>query len=110
MHTSSKAILEKLYDFNHQLENWEIKPYAPKSHKTRSLHDWGSGLACRSLQAIYAIVFICLLQSDKVLKICWEHIVYKATPEPQYVLTLPFWKTHQDGSTFLLYLQPHLHS
>ncbi len=90
-------MLERLYDFNHQEENWEIKAYAPKSRKAKDLHEWGGGMARRALQAIYTIAFLCLLRSDEVLKIRREHVVYEAGPVPHLVLTLPFRKTHQDG-------------
>lgn len=93
-------MLEKLYDFNHQTEIWKIKDYAPKPRMKKNLHEWGGGMARRELQAIYTIAFLCLLRSDEVLKIHREHVVYEGGTKPWYVLTLPFRKTHQDGSKF----------
>ena len=90
-------MLKRLYDFNHQKENWDIKDYAPKSRKTKNLHDWGGGMARRALQAIYTIALLCLLRSDEALKTRREHVVYEPGPEPRLVLTLPFRKTHQGG-------------
>jgi hypothetical protein len=52
-----------------------------------------------ALQAIYTLAFICLLRSDEVLKIRWDHVEFvKDDDNSEYmVLTLPFRKTHQDG-------------
>lgn len=76
-----------------QLESLELES---------TIHFWGGPLTWRALQAIYTLAFICLLWSDEVLKIRRDHIKFvKEDDEIQYmVLTLPFWKTHQDGRMF----------
>jgi len=88
--------MEKLYDFNHQPENWDVKDYAAGSRaQKQNIDDWGGGRARRLLQAAYTIAFLCLLRFDEVLKIQAHDIrVLSAT---SYELTLPFRKTEQSG-------------
>ena len=108
---SFKGILQKLYHYNHRAENWDLNP-RPKPVQTtpgasdssaqlglKSLHNWGGPLMRHALQAIYTIAFICLLRSDKVLKIHRDHVeLVKDDNNSEYmILNLPFRKTHQDG-------------
>ena len=85
--------MEKLYDFNHLLENWEICEDQPNTVKS-NIHKWGGPLARRAAQAIYTVMFLCLLRVDEVLKIKMEHIAFE---DRKVTLTLPFRKTHQFG-------------
>ena len=97
--------MEKLYDFNHQPENWTLPPQWEPG--TRQLpitistpesslrpQPCGGPLHRRALQAVYTIAFLCLLRIDKVLKIRVEHIEWY---NDKMVLSLPFRKTHQFG-------------
>ncbi|EDR01485.1 uncharacterized protein LACBIDRAFT_310886 [Laccaria bicolor S238N-H82] len=73
--TVTADIMGRLYDFNHLPENWALKQYSPTSRKDAAkLHEWGGGLTCRALHAIYTISFLCLLCIDEVLKIRRSHI------------------------------------
>ena len=95
----NQEILEKLYDFNHGPENHELKDYMPGSRSQKVKSDqWRGGMSQRVLETIYAVAFLCLLREDEVLKIQWHHVELFLDPSPQMVLTLPFCKTHQDGS------------
>src|ERR1700679_2661447 len=85
--------MEKLYDYNHLPEYWEIRDDQPNADK-RSIHNWGGPLARRVALAIYTAMFVCLLRVDEVLKIKTEHIVFE---DGKVILTLPFRKTHQFG-------------
>jgi hypothetical protein len=87
--------LEKLYDFNHLPEHWNIKDYAPKS-RMQDLNEWGGGRARRLLQAAYTIALLCLLRFDEVLKIQAHDV--KLVTKTCIKLTLPFRKTSQFGS------------
>jgi hypothetical protein len=49
------------------------------------------------LQCIYIFAFLCLLRSDEVLKIKYEHIKIVDKAKGQIVLNLDFRKTHQHG-------------
>jgi len=84
--------MEKLYDFNHQAELWEVRKCAPNSQNA-SL--WGGPFHRQLVQAVYPISFLCLLRIDEVLKICREHI--RLEENGKVTLTLPFRKTHQFG-------------
>ena len=87
--------MEKLYDFNHLPEHWEISDDQPNVVKRRDdIHKWGGPLARRAALAIYTVMFICLLRVDEVLKIKMEHIVLE---DRKVILTLPFRKTHRFG-------------
>jgi integrase len=88
-----KDIMEKLYDFNHLPEYWGRRDDQSNMDK-RSIHNWGGPLARRVAQAIYTVMFVCLLRVDEVLKIKTEHIVFE---DKKVTLTLPFRKTHQFG-------------
>lgn len=90
--------MEKLYDYNHLPEYWEIgRDDQPKTAKC-GIHNWGGPLARRAALAIYTVMFVCLLRVDEVLKIKMEHIVLE---DGKVILTLPFRKTHQFGGKFL---------
>jgi hypothetical protein len=97
--------MEKLYDYNHLPENWEIRDDQRNMDK-RSIHKWGGPLARRVALAIYTVMFICLLRVDEVLKIKMEHIVFE---DRKVILSLPFRETHQFGGKFLSFrLKIHL--
>ena len=87
--------MEKLYDFNHQSELWEVGKCAPNS---RNAGSWGGPLHRRLVQAVYTISFSCLLRIDEVLKIRREHI--RLEEDGKVILTLPFRKTHQFGGKY----------
>ncbi|KAF8807125.1 hypothetical protein BYT27DRAFT_7222995 [Phlegmacium glaucopus] len=87
--TSARAItpeiMERLYDFNHQPENWTVPPQwepgtcqppitVSASESAPRPQPCGSPLHRRVLQAVYTIAFLCLLCIDEVLKIWVEHI------------------------------------
>jgi len=95
--------MEKLYDYNHLPEYWEIREDRPNVDK-HSIHKWGGPLARRIAQAIYTVMFVCLLRVDEALKIKMEHIVFE-DGNLKAILTLPFRKTHQFGGklSFKLY-------
>jgi len=80
--------MEKLYDFNHQAELWEVRKCALNS---RNAGSWGGPFHRRLDQAVYTISFLCLLCIDEVLKICREHI--RLEENGKVTLTLPFHKT-----------------
>jgi len=88
-----KEIMEKLYDYNHLPEYWEICDDQLFTDK-HSIHNWGGPLARRAALAIYTVMFLCLLRVDEALKIKMEHIVFE---DRKVILTLPFRKTHQFG-------------
>ena len=88
----NQEILEKLYDFNHELKDYMA---GSRSRKVKS-DQWGGGMSRRVLGTIYAVAFLCLLRADEVLKIQRHHVEWVIDP-PRMVLTLPFRKTHQDG-------------
>jgi hypothetical protein len=92
--------MEKLYDFNHLPEYWQIFEDQLNEVK-RSIHNWGGPLARRAALAIFTVMFLCLLRVDEVLKIKMEHIVLE---DRKVILTLPFRKTHQLGGKFLLFM------
>jgi integrase len=90
-----KEIMEKLYDYNHLPEYWELEVRDDQqTTDKRSIHKWGGPLARRVSLAIYTVMFVCLLRVDEVLKIKMEHIVFE---DRKVILTLPFRKTHQFG-------------
>jgi integrase len=89
-------MMEKLYDFNHQAELWEVRNCVPSS---RNAGSWGGPLHRRLIQAIYTISYLCLLRIDEVLKIRREHIKFE--DDGKVTLTLPFRKTHQFGGRYL---------
>ena len=93
--------MEKLYDFNHLPENWEIREDQLLNVDKRSIHKWGGPLARRLALAIYTVMFVCLLRVDEALKIRMEHIVFE---DRKVTLTLPFRKTHQFGGKIQLNL------
>ncbi|KAF8812056.1 hypothetical protein BYT27DRAFT_7088146 [Phlegmacium glaucopus] len=99
--TSARAMtpgmMEKLYDFNHQAELWEVGKCAPNS---RNAGSWGGPFHRRLVQAVYTISYLCLLRIDEVLKIRREHI--KLEEEGKVTLTLPFRKTHQFGGKYFM--------
>jgi len=85
------------------LRNWEIHPYTPVSRRDAAkLHEWGGGLTRQVLQAVYTIVFLCLLHVDEVLKIKMSHIEMSGDGN-QMTLTLPYHKTHQFGGMHHLF-------
>lgn len=89
--------LKRLYDFNHQLEQWEIREYAPSVRK-KEQESWNpGGRTRRLLQAVYTIAFACLLRFDEALKIQAQDISTFKDPVHGFVLTLPFRKTDQQG-------------
>ena len=113
-----KEILKKMYDFNMhadstgsdpQSSNAMHDPQASGSHnaKTKSIHEWGGPTTRQALHAIYTLAFICLLHSDKVLKICWQDLeLVKEDDGTMYMIVhLPFCKTHQDGCAFLSFFE-----
>jgi integrase len=89
--------MEKLHDYNHLPEHWEIRDDQPNMDK-RGIHKWGGPLARRIALAIYTVMFVCLLRVDEVLKIKMEHIIFE---DKKVTLTLPFRKTHQFGGKHL---------
>jgi integrase len=90
--------MEKLYDFNHLPEYWDICEDQPNvAKRNRDIHNWGGPLARRAALAIYTVMFLCLLRVNEVLKIKMEHIVFE---DRKVILTLPFRKTHQFGGKF----------
>jgi hypothetical protein len=94
--------MEKLHDYNHLPENWEIRDDQPNMDKrSRGIHKWGGPLARRGALAIYTVMFVCLLRVDEVLKIKMEHIDLEVN---KVTLTLPFRKTHQFGGKHLFKL------
>jgi hypothetical protein len=104
-----QGIMKELYDFNHQQELWGTvtedgnfvpPPLCPKDHPN-AWSGKGGALARRALHAIYTVAFICLLRSDKVLKIRRNHITFLNDGTDGIVLTLPFRKTHQGGGMLL---------
>ena len=80
--------MEKLYDYNHLPEHWEISDDRPYTDK-RSIHNWGGPHARQIALAAYTVMFVCLLRVDEVLKIKMEHIVFE---DRKVILTLPFRK------------------
>lgn len=88
-------ILKKLWNHNHQPENYNVKDYAPKK---RGDENWGGARTTRELEAIYTLANICLLRVDEVLKIEVHHIKLEGT---MLTLTLPFRKTHQYGGKLI---------
>jgi hypothetical protein len=88
--------LKKLWEFNQEEENWEVKSYAPGTAKKKACDQWGGGRARRLLGLAYTIAFTCLLRVDEVLKIQSHEIVM--LDENKLELTLPFRKTSQFGS------------
>jgi hypothetical protein len=91
-----KEIMEKLHDYNHLPEYWDIRDDQPNVDK-HSIHKWGGPLTRRVALAIYTVMFVCLLRVDEVLKIKTEHIVFE---DRKVILTLPFRKTHQFGGEY----------
>jgi integrase len=89
-------MMEKLYNFNHQAELWEVRNCVPSS---RNAGSWGGPLHHRLIQAIYTISYLCLLRINEVLKIRREHIKFE--DNGKVTLTLPFRKTHQFGGRYL---------
>jgi len=85
--------MEKLHDYNHLPENWEIRDDQPNTDK-RGVHKWGGPLARRAALAINTVMFVCLLRVDEALKITMDHIIFE---DKKVTLTLPFRKTHQFG-------------
>ena len=96
--------MERLYDYNHLPEYWEICDDQPFTDK-HSLHNWGGPLARRAALAIFTVMFLCLLRVDEALKIKMEHIAFE---DKKVILTLPFRKTHQFGGMLLISYYIHL--
>lgn len=61
--------------------------------------NWGGFKLRLMLQCIYILAFLCLLRSDEVLKIKYEHIKIIDKVKGQIALNLEFRKTHQNGGT-----------
>ncbi|KAL1717319.1 DNA breaking-rejoining enzyme [Schizophyllum commune] len=106
--TSARALtpekLERLYDFNNAVP---CTPYTGPTPRASKTDQWmAGGRQRRMLQCIYTIAFSCLLRSDEVLKIKFEHIKVDDDGR-KLVLTLPFRKTAQYGSVkpFILHRQ-----
>lgn len=96
-----QGILEDLYDFNHRPEHWDMPDNSMLTRQDRSnIHQWGSPLHRRVVEAICKIAFLCMLRVDEVLKIEMHHMVIK---KDRITLTLPFRKTHQFGGEFTLF-------
>jgi hypothetical protein len=93
----TQRILEDLYYFNHESENWALKDYAAGT-KQKAGDQWGGGRARRLLGLAYTIAFTCLLRVDEVLKIQSQDLIL--LPDNKLQLTLPFRKTNQFGGVF----------
>ena len=94
--------MKKIYDFNHQPNNWDLKPVEfYRKRKGKNVNTWGGGRAHRLLQAAYILSFLCLLRIDEVLKIEMHHI--KFISDTKIKLTLPFRKTHQFGGRLVIF-------
>ncbi|KAI5822245.1 hypothetical protein K523DRAFT_422137 [Schizophyllum commune Tattone D] len=98
--TSARALtpekLERLYDFNNAVP---CTPYTGPTPRASKTDQWmAGGRQRRMLQCIYTIAFSCLLRSDEVLKIKFEHIKVDDDGR-KLVLTLLFRKTAQYGCT-----------
>jgi hypothetical protein len=91
----TQGILEKLYVFNQEAENWALKDYTPGTKKAGD--QWGGGHARRLLQLAYTIAFTCLLRLDEVLKIQSPDIILLDEDTGMLQLTLQFRKTSQFG-------------
>jgi hypothetical protein len=85
-----------MYHFNHQPENWAILDYqhGGRGDSSNESSRWAGGRIRRCLHAAYTIAFLCMLRSDKVLKIQLQDLHFFSNG---LVLTLPFRKTHQNG-------------
>jgi hypothetical protein len=96
---SSRAVnpelLKALWDFNHQSQNWSIKPYAPRPRRGRDVEMWAGGRTRRLLHAIYTIAFWCLLRIDEALRIQIHDL--EVVSSTCIKLTLQFRKTDQFG-------------
>ncbi|KAK0457945.1 uncharacterized protein EV420DRAFT_1620828 [Desarmillaria tabescens] len=87
-----KDILRKLYEFNHQPENWD--------NSQPSADNWCGGNMRRLLQAVYLVAFSCLLCVDEVLNIQVHDIRFyidEADNMHCASISLPFRKTSQFG-------------
>jgi hypothetical protein len=99
--------MKKMYDFGRLHGYWDVKDYAPKPRNETDIHNWGGARLRCLLHAVYTIAFMCLLRFDEALKIQVHDIEFGTDPErPSFRLTLPFRKTDQTGSAFLLLFSP----
>ncbi|KAF9072883.1 DNA breaking-rejoining enzyme [Rhodocollybia butyracea] len=105
--TSSRAItpelIGRLWDFNHQPENWEIKKYSPGRRGEKQSNEWGGPRFRRALHLAYTLSYVCLLRVDEVLKIQSHDI--KVVNDETLRVTLPFRKTNQFGHIQPFYLK-----
>ncbi|EEB90190.1 hypothetical protein MPER_11635 [Moniliophthora perniciosa FA553] len=98
----SEELIEEMYNFGRQPEYFDIKPFAPQSHKEHS-KKWGGPKFRRLLHFVYTISFVCLLHIDEALKIRMKHIqIINGTT---LKLTLPFRKTNQFGDIKPFYIK-----
>ncbi|PBK82913.1 hypothetical protein ARMGADRAFT_1048527 [Armillaria gallica] len=94
--TSARAIgpdtLRQLYEHNHKPENW--------NNEHLSQGNWSGGNTQRLLQAVYLIVFTCLLRIDEVLNLQAHEVdVYDNEDDIGCMLiTLPFSRNTPVGS------------
>lgn len=90
--TLSQEVIMDLYDFNHNQNRWA----------NEGLHHWAGSLKRKALQLIYSLAFLCLLRSDKVLKLRFEHISLETEGDLSCIkVTLPFQKTHKFGGVHI---------
>ncbi|KAJ7743734.1 hypothetical protein DFH07DRAFT_749786 [Mycena maculata] len=94
------AMLETLYDFNHENGRSTMKPYGSAEPKR-----WSGARARRLCWTAYLIAFTCLLQVDEVLKI-QAHEIRLDPDSDALIVTLPFRKTQQYGEIEPFYLYP----
>ncbi|PBK88149.1 hypothetical protein ARMGADRAFT_937764, partial [Armillaria gallica] len=102
--TSARAIgpdtLQQLYEHNHKPENW--------NNKHLSQGNWCGGNTWQLLQAVYLIVFTCLLCIDKVLNLQAHEVnVYDNEDDIGCMsVTLPFCKNAPVGGKCIELLVP----
>lgn len=88
------SILRKLWEYNHQLDEWIIPP--GETNRKVSKDTWGGGRTRRLLESAYTLAFWCLLRFDELTQIEISHI--EVVSPTCIKLILPFRKTHQCGS------------
>ncbi|EPS93782.1 hypothetical protein FOMPIDRAFT_1078372, partial [Fomitopsis schrenkii] len=60
--------------------------------------DWTGSCICRTLQLLYMVAMLCLLRFDEALRIWWTDVHFSTVNDvPCVRLSLPFWKTAQNG-------------
>lgn len=97
---SARAItsknLEQLYTINSNQREISLQERREQFAEDPE-ENWGGFKLRLMLQCIYILAFLCLLRSDEVLKIKYEHIKIIDKVKGQIALNLEFRKTHQNG-------------